>query len=89
MKQEAPQTEIPMLFVFEEFQVFCWNSQAGMDEVELNKDLVIHADPDWEVDHIVVGVSEGLQNVFFGDKKRKSVLCSCIKLLCLVLFTFF
>ena len=52
-------------------------------------DLVVHADSDWEVDHIVVGVSEGLQNVFFGDKKRKSVLCSCIKLLCLVLFTFF
>ena len=28
-------------------------------------DLVVHADSDWEVDHIVVGVSEGLQNVFF------------------------
>ena len=32
-----------------------------MDEVELNKDLVIHADPDWEVDHIVVCVRETLE----------------------------
>ena len=25
------------------------------------RDLVIHADAHWEVDHIVVGISEGLQ----------------------------
>ena len=34
-------------------------------------DLVVHADSDWEVDHIVVGVSEGLQNVFFWRQKEE------------------
>ena len=33
----------------------------GMMMMMMMRYLVIHADPDWEVDHIVVCISEGLQ----------------------------
>ena len=43
-------------------------------------DLVIHADANWEVDHIVVGVSEGLQRrcQCYLEKERGNQFCAVL-----------